>query len=236
VQKSRDRFDYLLDATASPPPRVSVSDGLIAALVFFVLQALIVALQLAIERTLVTTAGMIWTAFCSAGAVTYGLMRLVYWRSGAADVPRMFNAGCGQGTVVGRPGRSAGRARRVVYLQAVLSLDLFPEVRQTIELHDPTLAMMIVAMVIVAAPVFEEFIFRGLIFGGLRRSLGLPLAATASAAIFAIVHPPASVIPIFVLGLCTALAYERTKMLAAPIIAHMVYNAAVLAFQWSVTN
>jgi len=55
---------------------------------------------------------------------------------------------------------------------------------------------MVAAMIIVAAPIFEEFIFRGLIFGGLRRSLDLPVAAIASAAIFAIVHPPASVIPV----------------------------------------
>jgi hypothetical protein len=33
-QKARDRFDYLLDPSASPPSRVSVSDGLIAALMF----------------------------------------------------------------------------------------------------------------------------------------------------------------------------------------------------------
>src|SRR5262249_41667996 len=43
-QKARDQFDYLLDPSASPPARVSVSDGMIAALMFFVLQALIVVL------------------------------------------------------------------------------------------------------------------------------------------------------------------------------------------------
>jgi len=52
---------------------------------------------------------------------------------------------------------------------------------------------------------FEEFIFRGLIYGGLRRSFGAVIAALASAAIFAIVHPPASVIPVFIMGTCGAL-------------------------------
>jgi len=124
----------------------------------------------------------------------------------------------------------------VVYLQVVTALDLFPETRQAVNLFEPTLATMIAIMVIVAAPVFEEFIFRGLIFGGLRRSLNLPVAAIASAAIFAIVHPPASVIPVFVLGLCTALAYERTRILAAPIVVHAIYNAAIMMFQWSAAN
>jgi membrane protease YdiL (CAAX protease family) len=85
----------------------------------------------------------------------------------------------------------------------------------------------------VAAPIFEEFIFRGLIFGGLRRSLGFGAAAVASAAIFAIVHPPASVIPVFGLGLCAAFVYERTRMLAGPMIVHAVYNAVVVGFQWN---
>ncbi|MBV8745529.1 MAG: hypothetical protein JO134_10865 [Xanthobacteraceae bacterium] len=38
-QKARDQLPYLLDPSASPPAHVSLSDGLIAALLFFVLQA-----------------------------------------------------------------------------------------------------------------------------------------------------------------------------------------------------
>ena len=49
-QKARDRFDYLLDPSASPPPRVSLADGLIAALLFFVLQGLVCARPDARER------------------------------------------------------------------------------------------------------------------------------------------------------------------------------------------
>ncbi len=83
-------------------------------------------------------------------------------------------------------------------------------------------------LAVVAAPLFEEFIFRGLIFGGLRRSLGAAPSITASAAVFAIVHPPVSMIPVLVLGLFAGLAYERTRMLLAPILAHALYNAVVL--------
>ena len=86
-------------------------------------------------------------------------------------------------------------------------------------------------LAIAAAPLFEEFIFRGLIFGGLRRSMGALPAILASAAVFAIVHPPASMIPVFGLGVCAALAYERSKILLAPMLAHAIYNAAVIAYQ-----
>jgi hypothetical protein len=108
----------------------------------------------------------------------------------------------------------------------------FPALRQSVP---PDLATMLWlgALAVIAAPIFEEFVFRGLIFGGLRRSLGTAGAVLASAAIFAIVHPPASVVPVFVLGLCTALVYARTRMLAASMITHALYNAAVLALQWN---
>jgi membrane protease YdiL (CAAX protease family) len=99
---------------------------------------------------------------------------------------------------------------------------------------DVTTRMVLAVVTVAAAPVFEEFIFRGLIFGGLRRSFSPTTATLASAAIFAIVHPPLSVIPVFVMGVVAALIYERTRMLAAPMLVHAIYNAAVVGFQWNV--
>ena len=84
---------------------------------------------------------------------------------------------------------------------------------------------------LIAAPLFEEFIFRGLIFGGLRRSFGVWPAALASAAIFAIVHPAFSIIPVFLVGVCAALVYERSRSLLAPMIVHAVYNGCVIGAQ-----
>ena len=40
-------------------------------------------------------------------------------------------------------------------------------------------------------------------------------------------------IPVFVMGVCAAAIYERTRMLAAPILVHAIYNATVLGFQWN---
>jgi len=87
-----------------------------------------------------------------------------------------------------------------------------------------------VFLVVIAAPIFEEFLFRGLVFRGLRRSLPLGLSLLASAGIFAVVHPPFSVVPVFFLGLAAAYAFERTRLLLAPIAAHMTYNLIVVLF------
>lgn len=57
-------------------------------------------------------------------------------------------------------------------------------------------------------------------------------AMLASAALFAIMHPPLSMLPVFGLGLATAYAYERSKSLLTPMLVHAFYNAAVLCWQW----
>jgi ABC-2 type transport system permease protein len=45
------------------------------------------------------------------------------------------------------------------------------------------------------------------------------------------VHPPVSMIPVFGLGLGAAWAFDRSKMLLAPMIAHGIYNAVMLTLQ-----
>jgi membrane protease YdiL (CAAX protease family) len=235
-QKARDRFPYLLDPAVSPPARVSLADGLIAALMFFVLQALVGVFQIglfATEREHTLTAAMVWVAFTIAGAITYAAMRLTYWRAGTAGVPRIFAPGLPTAAIWGVGGGAAAAAAGLGYITVARALDWFPALREAGQLADPTTLLWLGTLAVIAAPIFEEFIFRGLIFGGLRRSLGFPAAAVASAAIFAIVHPPASVVPVFVLGFCAALVYERTRMLAAPMIVHATYNAVVVAFQWN---
>jgi membrane protease YdiL (CAAX protease family) len=235
-QKARDRFPYLLDPTAAPPASVSVADGLIAALMFFVLQALVAVLGLMVtgtagSRTL--TAPVMWVAFAAAGALTYGVMRLIYWRAETAGVPRLRGPHVGAAALWGLGGGAAAAAAGLAYSAAARAFDWFPAVREAGHPADPVTFLWIGSLAVLAAPIFEEFIFRGLIFGGLRRSLGFGAAAVASAAIFAIVHPPASVVPVFGLGLAAAFVYERTRMLAGPMIVHATYNAVVVAFQWN---
>ena len=83
-------------------------------------------------------------------------------------------------------------------------------------------------LAVVAAPLFEEFIFRAVLFRGFRRSLSALGAALASAAVFALVHPAIAAVPVFLFALLAALAYDRSRWLVTPILAHMTYNALVL--------
>ena len=227
-QKARDELPYLLDPAASPPARVSASDGIIAAMMFFVVQGITLAIFMAATHHL--SGNAIVTAYSIAGATTYALFRLVYWRSKTQGIPRVFLPGMlragGWGVGAGLAAALAGAA----YLYGLRRLDLLQDVMSE-SARGLSANIWIPLLAVVAAPIFEEFIFRGLIFGGLRRSLDALPAIVASAAVFAIVHPPASMIPVFGLGLCAALAYDRTKMLLAPMIAHGIYNAVILALQ-----
>jgi membrane protease YdiL (CAAX protease family) len=231
-QKARDQFEYLLDPSASPPSQVSLSDGLIAALGFFVIQAVVVLLQTEVAK-LALGGRTIWIAFCIAGAAVYGVVRLIYWRARTQGVPVFVGSEPPRALQWGLLGGVAASVCGITYLVVTSALGLFPSPRAN-PIADPNLPYWLAGLAIVAAPVFEEFIFRGLIFGGLRRSLGLPAAALASAAIFGLVHPPAAVIPVAAMGLCAALVYERTGALLAPMLVHALYNAAILGFQWNV--
>jgi len=224
-QKARDQLGYLLDPDASPPPRVSTSDGLIAAMLFFVAQA--VAAAVIIGRGRVTGAAVLF-AFSVGGAVTYALMRSVYAKAKTEGVPRIL--GGNDQPLLGVAGGLAAGAAGVLYLFGLDALDLLESARRESNSY-ASLGLWTLPLALIAAPLFEEFIFRGLIFGGLRRSFGLWPATLASAALFAIVHPAVSIIPVFVLGACAALAYERSRSLLAPMIVHAVYNACVIGAQ-----
>ncbi len=227
-QKARDELPYLLDPAASPPARVSTSDGIIAAMMFFVVQGITLAIFMAATHHI--SGNAIVTAYSVAGATTFGLFRLVYWRSKTLGIPRIFAAGVVKAVGWGVGAGLAAALAGAVYLYALRRMDLLQDVMRE-SARGLSANIWIPLLAVVAAPIFEEFIFRGLIFGGLRRSLDAFPAIVASAAVFAIVHPPVSMIPVFGLGLGAALAFDRTKMLLAPMIAHGIYNAVMLTLQ-----
>ncbi|WP_458351869.1 CPBP family glutamic-type intramembrane protease [Rugamonas violacea] len=232
-QKARDELPYLLDPTAAPPARVSAADGLIAATLFFVLQGLACYI-LADDISRIDLATLV-QAFAIAGAAVYLLTRLVYWRSKTGGQPLLLRgarpaAVLAWGVGLGLLAAVAGLG----YLYWLLNGALAPQMTQQLaqQMAQTTQQRGWLLLGVLAAPLCEEFIFRGLIFGGLRRSMAPLPAAVASAAIFAIVHPPLSMLPVFVLGLCTALAYHRSKVLLAPMLVHALYNALVLGYQF----
>ena len=170
-------------------------------------------------------------AFTVAGAGTFLGVRLVYWRRGVREVPRFLGADRSGAIRTGVLWGLAAAAWGFAYLCVARASGLLsPEIVSQMKLEAET-APWVAVLAVFAAPVFEEFIFRGLIFGGLRRSFALAPSVLASAAIFALVHPPASVVPVLGLGVCAALAYEKKRSLLAPMMAHMVYNTLILCAQ-----
>jgi len=222
-QKARDQLPYLLDPDASPPARVSTSDGLIATMLFFVAQG--IAAAVIIGRGRVTGAALL-IAFSIGGAISYALMRYVYARAKTEGVPHILSEGSSR-PALGLVGGLAAAAFGLTYLFAIGSLGLLDDVSSDSQSY-ASLGLWVIPLAVIAAPVFEEFIFRGLIFGGLRRSFGVWPATLASAAVFAILHPALAIAPVFVMGICAALVYERTRSLLAPMIVHAVYNACVV--------
>jgi len=223
-QKARDALPFLLDPTAAPPSRVSAADGMLAAVAFFAVQA--IAFFALHEGAGPPALSDLALAFAIAGAIVWLLVRLVYWRTGATGVPALLrgrlSGTLGWGAACGLPAIAVG-------FSWMAGLRHFGVAIPAVAL-DGHVAWL-VALASVAAPLFEEFIFRGLIFNGLRRSLRLLPALGASAAVFAVIHPPLSMLPVFVLGVCAGCAYERGKGLLAPIVTHALYNGAMIAIQ-----
>ncbi|SFG03838.1 hypothetical protein SAMN05518865_107246 [Duganella sp. CF458] len=226
-QRARDSLPYLLDPIASPPPRVSASDGIMAAILFFLLQLLVAgALYMAGKPVTLPTVTL---SFAIAGAMVYGLARTLYWRSATSGVPRLWHgswsaawrSAIGWGVLMALPALAGG----FLWLAILRHAGVMPGA------PPPVALAWLAPLAVLAAPVFEEFIFRGQVFGGLRRSLPAWQAMAASAALFAVIHPPLAMAPVFVLGLCTAIAAERSKSLLAPMLAHALYNAGMLALQ-----
>jgi hypothetical protein len=230
-QKVRDRSPFLLDAVSMPPPRVSLADGLMAALGFFVLQGLFSILLLDFR---IAPGRAIVLAFTAAGALVVCFTLATFWRARVVGVL----------SAVGLAGPRDGRRQRSILIGVALGacaglaafgyldlLRLFPSLERSSE-HARELAHLrgwwLVLLAVVAAPLFEEFIFRGLVFRGMRRSLPATWSIAGSAAIFAICHPPISAAPVFIMGALAALGFEVTGWILTPICVHMTYNSLVL--------
>ncbi len=80
-------------------------------------------------------------------------------------------------------------------------------------------------LAVVIAPVTEEVIFRAGLFRFLRGRLPRPVALLLPAIIFGTLHGNlVAFLPLVMLGVFFALAYERTGRISVPIIAHGLFN------------
>jgi len=232
-QKVRDRAPFLLDAISMPPARVSLADGLMAALAFCVLQGLFTLslidypIHMAIGKAVVL-------AFASAGALVVGFTLYSFWRIHVVDLLSAVGlAGPRDGRHLRAVliGISLGLCGGLIAMAYLFGLSLFPDLNRLSNRAEELAHVRgwwLVLLAVIAAPLFEEFIFRGLVFRGMRRSLPATWSIAGSAAIFAICHDPISAAPVFVMGVLAALGFELTGWILTPICVHMTYNGIVL--------
>jgi membrane protease YdiL (CAAX protease family) len=85
-------------------------------------------------------------------------------------------------------------------------------------------------LLVLAVPLIEEPLFRGAVFGGLQRTWQPFWAYLLATTLFVAAHPDWTwLLFLFLCGLGYAAAFRRAQSLAAPITAHMLVNATLLA-------
>ncbi len=96
--------------------------------------------------------------------------------------------------------------------------------------HGLRLFLMALAVVVVA-PITEEILFRGVLYSGLRTRVGNAPAIGISAAFFSLAHLHAEgIVPFALLGIILAWTYQKSGVLAVPILVHAIFNLVNLAF------
>ncbi|HOI10097.1 MAG TPA: type II CAAX endopeptidase family protein [Myxococcota bacterium] len=87
-----------------------------------------------------------------------------------------------------------------------------------------SLALLGIAVALMA-PALEEPLFRGYLFGRLRRHMTPYGAAALSGLVFALAHfSLENLLPLWAIGFALGVLYDRTRDLAAPIVAHALWN------------
>ncbi len=129
----------------------------------------------------------------------------------------------------------AGVFPAVLLMEKLLS-ERFPEAGgdRTVEFLQTTATsgdwLAVVLMAAVVAPLAEEIFFRGYLYGVLRRYGGRWSAIGVTALLFAAIHGNATgFVPLALLGVVFALAYELTGSLWTNILMHAVFNGTTLA-------
>ncbi|MEM9065018.1 MAG: CPBP family intramembrane glutamic endopeptidase [Planctomycetota bacterium] len=90
---------------------------------------------------------------------------------------------------------------------------------------------LLVSLATIWAPLVEELVFRGALFRHMRSRIAWPLAAIGSAFVFAIMHGYgiAQLIPVAALGITFGAMRQWRDSLIAPIFAHFLHNATLIA-------
>ncbi|MFA4986833.1 MAG: CPBP family intramembrane glutamic endopeptidase [Candidatus Brocadiia bacterium] len=258
-QKSSDTLPYLLDPTELPPPALYLTDGILAVIAFFFLQAL---LQMLFALFGTGAAASIVLGYAMAGLIVSSVTLFIlvrrripgFWTviglPSLAPREPLHKPGSlfGKQLVISRPchreavvnalgtGMVSGILAATVAGVYLFTVNCIPVCRDGIHEYLEQAgtrgidSAWFAVLAVLLAPIVEEFLFRGLLFKGFLKTMSLPVAVAASAAVFAMVHPPVSMIPVFGLGCAAALAFHRTGLLMAPIVAHFTYNGLIVLF------
>jgi membrane protease YdiL (CAAX protease family) len=235
-EKVRERLPYLLDPVAKPPSRISLSDGLAAALLFFTLQ--IIYLFFVLKRYGITPTGP-WIAagFTISGILSISLILAARFRSRAIHLRHdlALTLGHGPRSIVRTLAITCAIALPfgILYLYLLGNWPWLHNLTRTSLQNEPNLLTRTwgLALATLAAPVVEELIFRSLIFRPLRRTHSLVISILASALLFAIIHDPLSIPPVFLLGCLCAYALEKSNSILTPILLHSLYNLTIFLAQ-----
>jgi ABC-2 type transport system permease protein len=229
-QRSCDRLPWLLDPVDEMAPSISLLDGAVSLVVFFILQSLLSVILIGgvVSADDVPLAELT-IAFAVSGAVAV-LLAIGWMRSRGVSIiselclkPRSWRHAISASWISIVIGAAVGLVG-VGYAKLNDAMGWFdvPEVLLAAESRWD-----LILLVCVFAPLVEEVVFRGLIFGGLRRAVGPTLAVIWSSALFALVHPTIAWLPVFVMGVAAAVVYRHMRFLPAAMLVHATYNCVV---------
>jgi membrane protease YdiL (CAAX protease family) len=220
-----DAVPFALDPTALRKPGPSAIVALVAVLVLRVLQ---LQLQPVVAQANLPPVLALPVSFVAAGSMVV-LGSLLWLRArGASGLRERLALGWGSG-------RAAALRAGVLWSIPAIALSagfwwLFhPESAPQTELNALAQSSTgaFVALTVFAAPPVEELLFRGLLYRSLRSSTGILPSLLLSSLVFAVGHPQAATVPVFCLGVCAALALERSRSLLAAILVHALYNGCI---------
>ncbi|TAE93072.1 MAG: CPBP family intramembrane metalloprotease [Verrucomicrobia bacterium] len=114
-----------------------------------------------------------------------------------------------------------------------------PSMQESVELlkesKDSTVVALMALSAAVVAPLAEEIIFRGYLYPVAKKWSGKVCAVVFSALWFSACHGNVPLIlPLFLLGVILALAYEKTGSIWAPIGIHFFFNSATVLIQLAI--
>jgi membrane protease YdiL (CAAX protease family) len=223
-----------IDSRAAWRKRIGFLDVVIAFVLYLVLQILGVILVLvlgnvepsSVEETLLIVAVVALSTLLSVGLTVAFRWRLSFSSIGLRSVSwRWLLAGTG----IGLLGWAAnvGISFAYVWLTGDASNPQEPLVNaaqeSTIQF---TLMLMLGAL---AVPLAEELLFRGILYTWLRR-WGVAVAVGVSAIVFGLFHGVSIVLPAaMLLGVVTALIYEKSGSIWPAVMVHVVNNTIVFA-------